>query len=145
MQTEVYSEYVRLYGDEHRETIREASNYATSLIHLRRFEEAKSLLRKALPVARRVLTDSNEITLKMRWSFANSLHDSPSATLDNFREVVTTLEDVGRIARRVLGGEHPFVGLTELRLRNARATTRARELNVSSLADELEAMTPGGA
>ena len=74
-----------------------------------------------------------------------ALHDDPSATLDNFREAVTTLEDVGRIARRVLGAKHPFVGLTELRLRNARATTRARELNVSSLADELEAMTPGDA
>ena len=142
MHTEVYSGSMQLYGEEHRETIREASNYATSLIHLRRFEEAKSLLRKTLPVARRVLTDSNEITLKMRWSLANSLHDSPSATLDDFREAVTTLEDVGRIARRVLGPSHPLVEMNDLRLRNARATARARELNVSSLADELEAMTP---
>ena len=81
----------------------------------------------------------------MRAIYAVALQDSPSATLDDFREAVTTLEDVGRIARRVLGAKHPFVGLTELRLRNARATTRARELNVSSLADELEAMTPGDA
>jgi hypothetical protein len=70
-----------------------------------------------------------------------ALHDDPSATLDNFREAVTTLEDATRIARRVLGGAHPFVEFNELRLRrlNARATAR---LNVSSLADELEAMTP---
>ena len=81
----------------------------------------------------------------MRCCLAMALHDDPSATLDDFREAVTTLEDVGRIARRVLGPSHPLVELNELRLRNARATARARTLNVSSLADELEAMTPGGA
>ena len=78
----------------------------------------------------------------MRGCYAESLHDDPSATLDDFREAVTSLGDVGRIARRVLGAAHPFVESNELRLRNARATARARELNVSSLADELEAMTP---
>ena len=81
----------------------------------------------------------------MRRIYAIALYEDASATLDDLREAVTTLEDVGRIARRVLGGEHPFVEITELRLRNARATARARELNVSSLADELEAMTPGDA
>ena len=78
-------------------------------------------------------------------NYAQSFYKDNAATLEDLREAVTTLEDVVRIARRVLGGEHPFVGLTELRLRNARATARARELNVSSLADELEAMTPGDA
>ena len=131
MHTEVYSGSVQLYGEEHRETIREASNYATSLIHLRRFEEAKSLLRKTLPVARRVLTDSNEITLKMRWSLANSLHDSPSATLDDFREAVTTLEDTEPIARRVLGGSHPLSVDIESDLRRARAVLHTRETTLS--------------
>ena len=79
----------------------------------------------------------------MRWSYAIALHDDHSATLDDFREAVTTLEDATRIARRVRGPSHPLVEMNDLRLRNARATTRARELNVSSLADELEAMTPG--
>ena len=139
---DVYSGSIQYYGEEHRESLREALNYANALHNLRRFEEANSLLRKTLPVARRVLTDSNEITLKMRCSLAMVLHDSASATLDDFRETVTTLEDVGRIARRVLGGEHPFVEMNERRLRNARATARARALNVTSLADELEAMTP---
>ena len=64
-----------------------------NLLDLRRFEEARSL-RKTLPVARRVLTDSNEITLKMRWSYALSLYEDPDATLDDLNEAVTTLEDV---------------------------------------------------
>ena len=122
-----------------------ANNYAALLKKLNLFEEAKVLLRKTMPVARRVLGESHRLTLKMRWIYARALYENPGATLDDSREAVMTLEDVVRIARRVLGSEHPFVGLTELRLRNARATARARELNVSSLADELEAMTPGDA
>jgi len=31
-----------------------------------------------------------------------------NATLDDLREAVTTLEDAGRIARRVFGGTHPL-------------------------------------
>ena len=145
MRAEAYAGYVQLYGEEHIETLREANNHAKALYNVRRYEEAKSFLRKMLPVARRVLTDSNEITLKLRWGYAIALHDSPSATLDDFREAVTTLEDATRIARRVLGPSHPLVGVNERNLRNVRATARARELNVSSLADELEAMTPGDA
>ena len=71
-----------------------------------------------------------------------ALHDDPRATLGDFREAVTTFEDTGGIARRMLGPSHPLVGVNERCLRNARAAARARELNVSSLADELEAMTP---
>ena len=40
---------------QHRDTLGAANNYALSLIGLERFEEAKSLLRKTVPVARRVL------------------------------------------------------------------------------------------
>jgi tetratricopeptide (TPR) repeat protein len=145
MLRDVYSGSVQFYGEEHRESLREANNYANALHNLRRFKEVKALLRKMLPVAQRVLTDIHEITLKMRWTYASALHDDPSATLDDFREAVTTLEDLGRIARRLLGPSHPLVEDSEKCLRNARATARARELNVSSLADELEAMTPGDA
>ena len=148
LRRDVYAGTLRLHGEGHEHTLIEANNYAMNLLDLRRFEEVKPFLRKMLPVAQRVLTDSHLITLKMRCCLAMALHDDPSATLDNFREAVTTLEDATRIARRVLGGAHPFVEFNELRLlrlRNARATARARELNVSSLADELEAMTPGDA
>ena len=142
LRRDVYAGTLRLHGEENEHTLIEANNYAMNLLDLRRFEEVKLFLRKMLPVAQRVLTDCHLITLKMRCCLAAALHDDPSATLDNFREAVTTLEDATRIARRVLGGAHPFVEFNELRLRNARATARARELNVSSLADELEAMTP---
>ncbi len=58
-------------------------------------------------MARRVLTDSHEITLKMRWTLAMALHDDPSSTLDDVREAVETLESVIRFWKRVFGNLHP--------------------------------------
>ena len=48
-------------------------------------------------------------------------------TLNDLRESVTTLEDADRIARRVLGGAHPFTASFEESLHGARAALRARE------------------
>ena len=104
-----------------------AYNYANTLSDLQRFEEAKSLLRKTVPVARRVLGESHEITLRMRWMYAEPLYEDPSATLDDLRKAVMTLEDADRTARRVFGGSNPVTTSVEHALRNARATLRARE------------------
>ena len=65
----------------------------------------------------------------MRWTYARALCEDPAATLDDFREAVTTLEDAGRIARRVLGGAHPTTVGIERTLRAARASLSARETN----------------
>jgi hypothetical protein len=127
MLRDVYSGRLKLDGEEHAATLLEASNYAVSFCQLQRFEEAKSLLRKMMPVARRVVGDSGEIALKMRWYYARALYEDTGATLDDLREAVTTLGDAGQIARRVLGGAHPDAIGIEKSLRNARAVLRARE------------------
>ena len=80
-----------------------------------------------MPVARRFLGERNETTLWMRWNHARALYENEGATLDNLREAVTTLGDVARIARRVLGSAHPTVLSTEKGLRGSRATLAARE------------------
>ena len=49
------------------------------------------------------------------------------ATLDDLREAVRTLEETTRIARRVLGAEHPTTMGIEQSLRNARAVLHIRE------------------
>jgi len=104
-----------------------ANNYATSLIGLQRFEEARPLLRRTIPVARRVHGDSNDISLYMRANYARALYDDPAATLDDLREAVTTLEEIERTARRVFGSGHPAVGTFVITLGYARAALRARE------------------
>ena len=80
-----------------------------------------------MPVARRVLGECHDTTLKTRWICAASLYQDDCATLDDLREAVTTLEDAGRIARRVLGSAHPTTGGIEDDLRKSRAVLRARE------------------
>ena len=127
MRRDVYSGRLKLNGEEHPETLREATNYASTLVHLKRFEEAKAMLRKTVPVARRVLGDSNETTFKMRLIYGQSFYTDTSATLDDLREGVTTLEETERTARRVMGGAHPVTKSVEIHLRGARAALCARE------------------
>ena len=127
MRRDVYSGRLELSGEEHEHTIHAASNYATSLLGLKRFEEAKTLYRKTMPVARRVFGGNHAFTLKVRWGYAETLYKDPDATLDNLREAVATLEETERTARRVLGGAHPATEGIEFHLREARAALRARE------------------
>ena len=89
-------------------------------MNLARFEEAKSLFRKTIPVARRVCGKSDRLTLKMRWIYASALYMDASATLDDLREAEATLEDADRIGRRVFGGTHPLAVQIEESLQNAR-------------------------
>ena len=59
--------------------------------------------------------------------YGRALYYDEGATLDDLREAVTTLEDAGRIARRVFGAAHPTTEAIENELRDARAALRARE------------------
>ena len=104
-----------------------ATAYANLLVDLKRFEEAKSLLLKATPLARRVFGESHELTLKMRWIYAQTLYADVAATVDDLREAVLTVEDTARITRRVFGGAHPYAVQMERSLRQARLLLRARE------------------
>ena len=94
---------------------------------LQRFNEVKSLLCDFVPVTRRVLGEGHLITFGIRCLYAVSLYKDTGATLDDLHAAVETLEDAGRAARRVLGGEHPLTMGSEVDLRFARATLRARE------------------
>ena len=93
----------------------------------RRFEETKALVRKMMPVARRVLGENNETTLRMRWYSASALYMDDAAPLDDLRESVTKLEDTERTARRVLGSAHPTTAGIGVNLQNAREKLRVRE------------------
>ena len=106
--------------------------YTNLLIALKRFDEAKALLRKIMPLAPRVLGDCHELTLKMRWLYAKALYEDADVTLDDLREAMATLEDAGGTARRVLGGAHPTAVGIAVALRITRAKLRARETTPSS-------------
>ena len=127
MRRDVYSRCARLYGEEHRETLIEASNLANLLEDLKRFEEVRALFRRTMPIARRILGEGHRLTLKMRMTYAQALYLDTNATLDDIREAVTTLEDGERIARQLLGGTHPLTTGIEKSIQSARAALAARD------------------
>ena len=64
---------------------------------------------------------------RMRWTYAETLYKDDSATLADLSEAATMLEDMERIARRVLGGAHPLTVDIEDQVRIARAALAARD------------------
>ena len=127
MWQEAFSGRLKLLGEENATTLLAANNYAHGLLTLKRYAEAKALLRKMMPVARRVLGENDVTTIRIRLNYGWALYKDTGATLDDLREAVTTLDDSERIARRVLGGSHPLTMEIKQNLQNARAALRARE------------------
>ena len=126
MKRDVYSGRLRLNGEESYSTFLSASNYAVSLLKAKRFEEGKSLFRRTIPVAQRVLGADNQFTIQMRSIYAGALCLDPAATIDDLRESVKTLEELAPTARRVLGGAHPITVDIEECLQRALAKLGAR-------------------
>jgi len=147
IERDVYARRLKLQGEEDPDTLQAAINYAVSLRLTRCDEEAKALLRKTIPVARRVLGESDQLTLRMRNLYAKALCRDDSATLGDLREAVTMLEEADRTARRVLGGAHPLTVEIESGLRASRAILSliTGEGDVESIREAVEAMTPGDA
>ena len=142
---DVYSGYLKLHGEEHDSTFLAANNYAWNLKGLKRFEEAKGLLRKTMPVARRVLGENDLVTLRMKWCYAVALYRADGATLDDLREAVTTLEETERIARRLLGGSHPITVEIEYCLQESRfILTGGAALRRTSPAQQIGEPKPTG-
>ena len=132
----VYSGHLKASGEEDRRTLVAASNYATSLRDLGRFEDAKSMIedaksviRKTMPVAQRVLGNDDEVTLRMRVNYAHTLCQDANATLKDLNEAVDTIEDIEPTARRVFGISHPYMAVVEQMLQWSRATLRARAIS----------------
>ena len=127
IERDIYSAHVKIHGEAHENTLISALNCASSLNRLQRFKEAKSLMRKMIPVARRVVGEYDETTIRIKWTYTLALYSDDRATLGDLHEAVTTLEDVEPIARRVFGGAHPLTKGMEESLQVARAALAARE------------------
>ena len=118
---------MKLNGERHKKTLLAAHNYAATLLDLKRFEEVRELLRKTIHAARRVLGDSEDITLRMKWTYARAFCEDSTAPLDDLREAVTTLVELERTARQVFGGANPLTAELGISLQNARAALHARK------------------
>jgi tetratricopeptide (TPR) repeat protein len=103
---DVYSGRLRLDGGQARSTFLAAGNYAMNLIELRRFAEARNLLRKIIPVARRVLGNDHELTLSLREDLCRAILDG-EPTDNEKHEALEMLKDTAGAMRRILGPDHP--------------------------------------
>ena len=127
LRRDVYFGFLKLFGEEYGYTLHAANSYATTLTKLKRFEESRSLMRKMIPVSRRVLGEVHRVTLTTRCCYGEAIYEDPDATLDDLREAVATLEDTTRSARRVFGNTNPLAQGMECYLDESRAALRARE------------------
>ena len=79
-----------------------------------------------MPVARRVLGESNQTTLRMRWGYAISLYEDAAATLDDVRKGVEILESVAPLWKRIFGEAHPETSKVQGALKVARKALATR-------------------
>ena len=105
LREEVYAGRVKLDGYRGEDTLIATSNYAVALLDLERYAEAKSILRKAIPNARRTLGAEHDLTLNFRRIYAECLCRDGSR--DDIAEAVAIYEDVLQRTRRIFGDDHP--------------------------------------
>ena len=108
-----------------------AQNLAISLINAREFAEAKTLLREAVPAARKAHGQDAEPTLQLTDLRALALTSDPAATQLDLRESIAILEEASRLARSSpsLGTRHPITGQLVHNISRTRAAILARLLD----------------
>ena len=119
MRREIFADAVRLLGPDHENTIVDAINLSESLIEAKLFEEARSLIRDNIPVARRTLGTDHELTFELRTNSARAIYRDTNSSRD-VHEAVAILEDVFRTTRRVFGLQHPIFAEFRKNLEKAR-------------------------
>ena len=74
IERDVYAGRLKVQGEEHPKTLHISQQLRGGPFAVfERFEEAKALVLKTMPVARRVLGDDHNLTLKLRWAYAEAL------------------------------------------------------------------------
>ena len=108
------------------QTIRAALNLSVSAMNLKRFEEARALAQKIIPVVHRTLGPDHDLTLCIRRNGAEAVYEDPKSTLSDLRRAETTLQDVYRRTRRVFGTSHPETAICEKDVRRLKAILAER-------------------
>jgi hypothetical protein len=110
MRRDVFQQRKQIIGMEDDDTLREGVNLAAGLIQLGRIADARSFLseNKCVAVAKRCLGPDHDLTLKLRLCESGAVAHDDTASLDELKQAVATMEDVCKRARRVLGSEHPL-------------------------------------
>jgi len=105
---EIYARRVASFGVSDVDTIMSSLNMTSSMLKIKRWDDATTLLRdQLLPVARRSLGSDHDLTLALRQNLADALSYNRERTRDDLLEAETILQDVVQRRRRVFGPAHP--------------------------------------
>ena len=88
------------------ETLASGLNLCSTLVALKKFEEARPFLRKLIGRSRRALGPEHINTLRLRRAYAEAFFSDDAASAREVREAVTTLEELDAVARRIYGENH---------------------------------------
>ena len=91
-----------------------------SLLNLRNYTEIRSLLRKYLPLARRVMGHDHEVSRTMTETLAQSLFQQGAAPRDNVLEAAEILTEHNQRLRQIFGSAHPVTQRSERNLGSIR-------------------------
>ena len=106
MQREIYAGWQNLEDDGGPQDIA-VCNLIEYLVVAGEFEEAQSLAREKLPAITDRHGPDDPLTFEVRIWYALAFFRADGASEDDLSEAETTLEDVWRRSRRVLGDSHP--------------------------------------
>ena len=143
LQREIFAETKEHFGIEHMETLEAAHSLAFELVESGHCVECTQFFFefRILDLAMRIFGAEHDVTLTLRTLQGRALSEDENASLDNLRQAVDILEDVGPILSRVLGPRHPDTlsneeALGEAREKLARAEAPVARRTRSSKAEE---------
>ena len=126
MHRDVLAKMRSLCGPEDPETIKQAISVSLMLSKLGRYAEMADFVRPETALARRVLGDEHEITLRLRYHYAQGRLEGAAATgisLADFAEAKADIEDVHLRTKRIFGASHPLTYHTTQLLARFRSAT----------------------
>ena len=115
------------HGIDDASTIQAGLNLSVSLTDLKRYEEARSIQRKIIPVALRILGAENDTTLLLLRTNVRSVYSDPKATLADLRQTERSMRDVLQRTRQIYGASHPDTQTCERFMHNVKQILAKRD------------------
>ena len=116
---QVYADSVRL-GLASSTTLEYALSLCATVVYAGRYTEAKSLLCKLLPEARRDLGVEDDTYIRLRATYGQALLECDEASRDDVVEAMAIFEELSTTIRRIYGTAHPFMPRIQADIEEAR-------------------------
>mmetsp|Transcript_26288 Transcript_26288/g.78913 ORF Transcript_26288/g.78913 Transcript_26288/m.78913 type:complete len:222 (+) Transcript_26288:3-668(+) len=110
MLREIHEKRVALFGPEQRDSIGAANSLAIALVRLARFDEARAILKRQIPLARQL---GGTQWVHAAGVFSRAVVEDDNCPTTELEEALTVMDDASRTARQTLGTAHPVAKALE--------------------------------